>query len=110
MSTDTMTADPAPQTPAQTTIGDLIAAKKTAKAALSQATQTVAEANATLKTASDADTGADTALATGLAETGPVYEVGGDNTAQIFSPDGANGYHVTTAKPVSTAVSITPGG
>lgn len=91
----------APPTPGGT-IGDLIDAERRAQDAKTAAMEALAKANDDLKAATEAASSAEAALASGLATTGPAFDVEEDGTASIYSLDGSGSFHVTTARPRST--------
>jgi hypothetical protein len=98
--------------PAGGTIGDIIAAKKTADAQAAQATDAARAANEALTTALEAQQQAGAGLKAGLAAIGPVFIFDQQaGTIEVWIPDASDqGYNVIRPAPVTTAVPAGGGG
>jgi hypothetical protein len=98
--------------PAGGTIGDVIAAKKSADAQAAQATDAARAANEALTTALEAQQQAGAGLKAGLAAIGPVFIFDQQaGTIEVWIPDASDqGYNVIRPAPVTTAVPAGGGG
>jgi hypothetical protein len=91
--------------PAGGTIGDIIAAKKSADAQAAQATDAARAANEALTTALEAQQQAGAGLKAGLQAIGPVFIQNGDGSFEVWIPDASDvGYNVLRPVPVTTPV------
>jgi hypothetical protein len=91
--------------PAAGTIGDIIAAKKSADAQAAQATDAARAANEALTTALTAQQQAGAGLKAGLQAIGPVFIQNGDGSFEVWIPDASDvGYNVLRPVPVTTPV------